>query len=147
MTIGPTTLISLFSASIQRFTTKVTRKASAFRKTMKAPHVIYLHTGITHVGLYDNVIKWKLFRVTGLLCGEFTGPGEFTAQRPVTRIFDVFSDLRQNIRLSKQPRGWWFETPSWSLWRQCNEKITLLVFKIGYTPNGAKSHTSGKYKS
>ena len=23
-------------------------------------------------------------------------------------------------RLSKQPWGWWFETPSWSLWRQCN---------------------------
>ena len=22
--------------------------------------------------------------------------------------------------LSKQPWGWWLETPSWSLWRQCN---------------------------
>ena len=29
-------------------------------------------------------------------------------------------DLRLNKRLSKQPWGWWFETPSWSLWRQCN---------------------------
>ena len=60
----------------------------------------------------------NIFRVTGLLCGEFTGPGEFPTQRPVTRSFDVFFDMRMNKRLSKQPWGWWFETPSWSLWRQ-----------------------------
>ena len=62
----------------------------------------------------------NIFRVTGPLCGEFTGPGEFPTQRPVTRSFDVFFDLRLNERLSKQPWGWWFETPSLSLWRQCN---------------------------
>ena len=44
------------------------------------------------------------------------GTGEFPAQRPVTRSFDVFFDLRLNKRLSKQSRGWWFETPSRSLW-------------------------------
>ena len=69
---------------------------------------------------HDDVIKWKHFHVTGPLCGEFTGPGEFPAQRPVTRSFDVFSDLRLNKRLSKQPWSWWFETPPWSLWRHCN---------------------------
>ena len=62
----------------------------------------------------------NIFRVTDPLCGEFTGPGEFPTQRPVTRSFDVFFDLSLNKRLSKQPWGWWFETPSWSLWRQCN---------------------------
>ena len=62
----------------------------------------------------------NIFRVTGHLCGEFTGPGEFLTQRPVTRSFDVFFDLRLNKRLSKQTWGWWFETSSWSLWRQCN---------------------------
>ena len=62
----------------------------------------------------------NIFRVTGPLWGEFTGPGEFPTQRPVTRSFDVFFDLRLNKRLSKQPWGWWFEMPSWSLWRQCN---------------------------
>ena len=62
----------------------------------------------------------NIFRVTGPLCGEFTGPGEFPTQRPVTPSFDAFFDLRLNKRLSKQPWGWWFETPSWSLWRQCN---------------------------
>ena len=45
----------------------------------------------------------NIFRVTGPLCGEFTGPGEFPSQRPVTRSFDVFFDLRVNKRLSKQP--------------------------------------------
>ena len=42
--------------------------------------------------LPDDVIKWKLFPVTN----------EFPAQRPVTRNFDVFFDLRLNKRLSKQ---------------------------------------------
>ena len=37
-------------------------------------------------------------------------PGEFPAQRPVTRSFDIFFDLRLNKRLSKQSWGWWFET-------------------------------------
>ena len=62
----------------------------------------------------------NIFRVTGPLCGEITGPVEFPAQMPVTRSFDVFFDLRLNKRLSKQPWGWWFETPAWSLWRHRN---------------------------
>ena len=68
----------------------------------------------------------NIFRVTGPLCGEFTGPGEFPTQRPVTRSFDVFFHLRLNKRLSKQPWGWWFETPSWSLWRHCNDILPLI---------------------
>ena len=48
-------------------------------------------------------------------------PGEFPAQKPVTRSFDVFFDLRLNKRLSKQSWGWWFETPSRPLWRHYNE--------------------------
>ena len=42
---------------------------------------------------------------------------EFPTQRPVTRSFDVFFDLRLNKRLSKQSRGWWFETLLHPLWR------------------------------
>ena len=34
-------------------------------------------------------LNGNIFRVTGPLCGEFTGPGEFPTQRPVTRSFDV----------------------------------------------------------
>ena len=46
--------------------------------------------------------------------------GEFPAQRPVTRSFDVYFNMHPNKRLSKQSRGWWFAMPSRSLWRQCN---------------------------
>ena len=66
----------------------------------------------------------NIFRVPGHLCGEFTGPSEFPTQRPVTRSFGVFFDLRLNKRLNKQPWGWWFETQSRPLWRQCNVQIT-----------------------
>ena len=72
----------------------------------------------------------NIFRVTGSLCGEFTGPGEFPTQRPVTRSFDVFFDLRLNKRLSKQPWGWWFETPSWSLRRQCNGLTHIYINEL-----------------
>ena len=48
-------------------------------------------------------------------------PGEFPAQRLVTRSFDVFFDLRLNKRLSKQSWGWWFATPPCPLWRHSNE--------------------------
>ena len=46
---------------------------------------------------------------------------EFPAQRPVRRSFDVFFYLRLNKLLSKQSWGWWFETPSRSSWRHCND--------------------------
>ena len=46
--------------------------------------------------------------------------GEFPAQRPVTRSFDVYFDLRLNERLSKQSWGWWFDTPLCLLWRHNN---------------------------
>ena len=58
--------------------------------------------------------------LTGHLFGEFTGPVELPTQRPVTRSFDVFLDLRLNKRLSKQPWGWWFESLSRPLWRHRN---------------------------
>ena len=53
--------------------------------------------------------------------GNSPVPGDFPAQRPVTRSFDVFFDLRLKKRLSKQSWGWWFETLSRPLWRHRNE--------------------------
>ena len=55
-----------------------------------------------------------------LCAGNSPVPGEFPAQRPVTRSFDIFFDLCLNKRLSKQSWGWWFETLSRPLWRQGN---------------------------
>ena len=55
-----------------------------------------------------------------ICAGNSPVPGEFPAQRPVTRSFDVFFDLCLNKWLSKQSWGWWFETLSCPLWRHCN---------------------------
>ena len=72
----------------------------------------------------DIIIPWghmmtssngSIFRVTGPLYGESS------SQRPVTRSFGVFFDLRLDKRFSKQSWGWRFETPSCSLWRHCND--------------------------
>ena len=51
--------------------------------------------------------------------------GEFPTQRPVTRSFDDFFDVRLNQQLSKQWRPRWFETPSLSLWRHCNAYLLI----------------------
>ena len=51
--------------------------------------------------------------------------GGFPSQRPVTRSFDIFFDLR----LSKQPRRRWFEMPTLSLWRHCNGRSEYLSLR------------------
>ena len=40
-------------------------------------------------------------------------------------IFSLICALDK--RLSKQSCGWWFETPSLSLWRHCNENTVLAI--------------------
>ena len=55
--------------------------------------------------------------------------GEFPTQRPVTRNFDVFFDLRQNRQLSKPWRRWWFESLPQSLWRHCNAKKMTAIYQ------------------
>ena len=79
----------------------------------------------------EFILSWwrhqmEIFSASLALCvGNSPVTGEFPAQMPVTRSFDVFSDLRLNKRFSKQSWGWWFETPVRSLWRHCKGKITL----------------------
>ena len=74
---------------------------------------------LSHIwDFHDDVIKWKHF------------PRYWPFEEwPVTRSFDIFFDLRLNKRLSKQSWGWWFETPSCSLWRHCNEQNLLLPWQ------------------
>ena len=60
------------------------------------------------------------FALLAICAGNSPVTGEFPAQRPVTRSFDIFFDLRLDEGLSKQTWGWWFETPSRPLWRHCN---------------------------
>ena len=55
-----------------------------------------------------------------LCAGNSPVTDDFPSQRPMTRGFDIFFDLRLNKWLSKQSRRWCFETPSRSLWRHRN---------------------------
>ena len=65
-----------------------------------------------------------------ICAGNWPVPGEFPTQRPVTRSFDVYFDQRPNKWLSKQSRGWWFETLSCSLWRHRNDSIICVVLVL-----------------
>ena len=70
---------------------------------------------------HDGVIKWTRFlRSWPFVRGIHRSPVNSPQQRPVTRSFDVFFDLHQNKRLSKQSRRRRLETPRRSLWRHCN---------------------------
>ena len=69
------------------------------------------------------------FRVTGPLCGEFTGHRWI----PLTKTSDAerlcFFDQRPNKRLNKQSWSWWLETPSRPSRRHCND---LHVYTHGW---------------
>ena len=81
-----------------------------------------------------HLISWwrhqmETFSALLAICaGNSPVPGEFLAQRPVTRSFDVYFDPSPNKRLGKQLWGWWFETQSRPLWRHRN--VTLLTIMI-----------------
>ena len=85
---------------------------------------IHSHQCIQIYGLWMGTWwrhQMETFSALLALCaGNSPVSGEFPWQRPVTRNFDDFFNLRLNKRLSKQSRRWWFETPSCSLWRHCN---------------------------
>ena len=76
--------------------------------------------------LLTEITWWRhqmeTFSVLLAICaGNSPVIGEVPTQKPVTRSFDVFFNLRLNNRLSKHSWGWWFEMPSHPLWRDCNE--------------------------
>ena len=83
---------------------------------------------ITHEYILDivSLISWwrhqteAFFALLAICAGNSLVPGEFLAQKPVTRSFDVLFDLRLNKWLSKQSWGCLFERPSRPLWRHCN---------------------------
>ena len=83
---------------------------------------------IRNYPLCDQIFSYSWWRhqmetfcaFLAICTGNSPVTGDFPAQRPVTRSFDVFFDLRRNKRLSKQWWGWWFETLSRPFWRHCN---------------------------
>ena len=83
---------------------------------------LVIYKALHKSGIMMTSSNENIFRDTGPLCCSPV----VTTQRPVTRGFDVFFDLHLNKRLSKQSRRWWFETPSLSLWRHCNDNFFLV---------------------
>ena len=88
-------------------------------------NVVILTKSSSLAALHDDVIKWKHFPrnwpfVRGIHRSRWI---------PHTKASDAelwcFLLSASDKRLSKQPWGWWFETPSWSLWRQCNGKLSF----------------------
>ena len=75
----------------------------------------------------------NIFRVTGHLCGKFADPRWISRTKASDAELWCFFDLRLNKRLSKQPWGWWFETPAWSLWRHRNVQVQLLLISFWVT--------------
>ena len=112
-------------------------KSEDFSLTLPWHLIVLVHSQVRVSGHYviggerdlvwhDWLTWWRhqmeTFSALLAICaGNSPVPGEFPPQRPVTRSFDVFFDLRPNKRLSKQWWGWWFETPSSPLWRHFNE--------------------------
>ena len=80
--------------------------------------------------------QMETFSAWMVLCaGNSPVPGEFPAQRPVARSFNVFFDLCLNKRLSKQSWGWWFDALSHPLWRHRNA-YGICVLRLPELPGG-----------
>ena len=84
------------------------------------PYMFY-HFHQSHYGSWWRHEMETFSALLDICAGNSPINGEFPAQRPVTRSFDVFFDRRLNKRLSKQSWGWWIETLSRPLWRHCND--------------------------
>ena len=114
----PCAFMSLYSTEIISGIQNISGELLSARETMMAS----LYTALCYNGMWPymplnasthyDVNNGNNFRVTGHLCGNSPVTGEFPAQRPVTRSFDVFFDLRLNKRLSKQWWGLWLKTRS-----------------------------------
>ena len=69
----------------------------------------------------------SIFRATGHLCGEFTGHRWIPRTKASDAELWCLLSSALNKRLRKQWWGWWFETPSYPLWRHSNDLRDLEV--------------------
>ena len=98
------------------------------------PHGLYSCTGslpslLRECGClhHDDVIKWKHFpRFWPFVRGIHRSRWIPRTKASDAELWCFFFYLRLNKRLSKQPWGWWFETPGWSLWRDRNGNVLCL---------------------
>ena len=92
------------------------------QRIKKCQHILWDIPGV----MSEAICSWswwhhqlETFSALPALCaGNSPVIGEFPSHRPVRRSFDVIFDLRL--------KSGWFETPSRSLWRNCNTLRVLL---------------------
>ena len=116
---------------------------AASRSRATAPLLSY---HISNIGDEVRALSWfwprffmmtssngNIFRVTGHLCGEFTG----LRWIPRTKASDAeLWCFLWCARLSKHSRGWWFETLSHPLWRHRNVSNGFFFLIIFQCPPG-----------
>ena len=75
------------------------------------------------IAIQYDIIEWNNFPcywpfVRGIHRTQVNSPHKGQSRGAL-----MFLDLRLNIRLSKQPWGWWFETSSRLIWRHCSNRF------------------------
>ena len=91
-----------------------------FHKHRRFPHMERESSPIRFVNAWWRHQMAIFSALLAICAGNSLVHGEFPAQRPATRNFDVYFDMHPNNRLSRQSWGWWFETQSGPLWRHRN---------------------------
>ena len=103
------------------------------------PSGLIRHSRKLHVEIHEYMVtssNGNNFRFPGPLCGELTGHRWIPRAKASDAELWCFLWSTPKKRLSKQSWGWWFETPSCSLWRHCNvsEQQSYNVCLINYEP-------------
>ena len=84
----------------------------------------YMHVFTTSSMMTSS--NGNIFRVTGHMCGEFTGPRWVPRTKANDAELWCFRWSASEKWLSKLTWCWWFETLFHPLWRQCNvERMSL----------------------
>ena len=77
-----------------------------------------------HSSKHDAIIKWKNFPRHWPFVRRIHRSQVNSSYKGQWRGALIFSSIYAlNKRLNKQPWGRWFETPSRSLWRHCNDRV------------------------
>ena len=110
--------------------------------------IIFQHQNGAGSWNYSSWTWWwhqmETFSVLLAICtGNSPVTGEFPAQRPVMRSFDVFFDLHLNKQMSKQWWGWWFEMPLCPLYDVTVLRRTLFILHGQY--HGCWRHGLGEF--
>ena len=83
---------------------------------------------------HDDVIKWKYFPRYWPFVREIHRSPVNSPHKGQWRGALIFYLIRLNNRLSKQSRGWWFETASRSLCRHCKSQLSR-GWQFWFSPN------------